>query len=247
MNRQRDLGGAAPQAAPLPRSRLLWLPLLLALLGCAGRSHHPHGATHGHGAHDATVRHSFEDVEHWKAVFDDPARDAWQQPRAVVDALGIMPGMCVADIGAGTGYFSRYLSTAVGENGSVLAAEPEPNLLGHLRQRAETEGSANLTPILASFDNPRLPAGAVDLVLIVDTFHHIDDRLNYFRRLQRALKPGGRVAIVDFKKEEAPVGPPVEHKLAREQVVEELQRAGYQLLGEPVLLPYQYVLIFAPR
>ncbi len=197
--------------------------------------------------HDATVHHSFADVSHWTAVLDDPARDAWQKPQAVVQALAILPGMCVADLGAGTGYFTRYLSAGVGETGTVLAVDTEPNLVVHLRQRAEREHTANVVPILASPDNPRLPAAAVDLVLIVDTVHHIDDRINYFRRVQRFLKPGGRVVVVDFKKEELPVGPPPEHKLRPEQIAEEFAAAGYELIAEPDLLPYQYVLIFRSK
>jgi len=85
----------------------------------------------------------------------------------------------------------------------------------------------------------------VDVVLIVDTFHHLDDRVNYLRRLKPFLKPAGRIAIVDFKKEPLPVGPPPEHKLAREQVVEEFAAAGYRLAAEPAVLPYQYFLIFS--
>jgi ubiquinone/menaquinone biosynthesis C-methylase UbiE len=201
-----------------------------------------------HGHHDATARHSFEDVSHWVAVFDDPARDAWQKPAAVVRALQLRPGMCVADLGAGTGYFSRYLAAGVGAAGTVLAVDTEPNLVVHLRERAEREQTPNVVPILASADNPRLPTGLVDLVLIVDTVHHIDDRIAYLRRLQRALKPGGRVAVVDFKKDaDVPVGPPPEHRLAREQIVEEFQSAGYQLVAEPRLLPYQHFLIFTPQ
>jgi ubiquinone/menaquinone biosynthesis C-methylase UbiE len=197
--------------------------------------------------HDATVRHSFADVQHWVAVFDDPARDAWQKPAEVVQALEIRRGMCVADLGAGTGYFSRYLSAAVGERGTVFAVDTEPNLVVHLRERAEHERTPNIVPILASADNPRLPAGMVDLVLIVDTAHHIDDRVEYLRRLQRALKPGGRVVVIDFKKDaEVPVGPPTEHRLARAQVVEEFQSAGYRLFAAPEVLPYQYFLIFHP-
>jgi ubiquinone/menaquinone biosynthesis C-methylase UbiE len=197
--------------------------------------------------HDATVRHSFADVQHWIAVFDDPARDAWQKPAEVVKALEIRRGMCVADLGAGTGYFSRYLSTAVGERGTVFAVDTEPNLVVHLRERAEHEQTPNVVPILASADNPRLPGGMVDLVLIVDTVHHIDDRVEYLRRLQLALKPGGRVVVIDFKKEaDVPVGPPAEHRLARAQVVEEFQRAGYQLAAAPEVLQYQYFLIFRP-
>lgn len=225
--------------------------LLAALLACASAAHAAgepaHGGHHGAGdADDATARHSFEDVEHWSRVFDDPARDAWQKPAALVAALELPRGGTVADVGAGTGYFSRHLSGAVGSGGTVLAADVEPALVAHLRRRAEQEGLANVVPILASLDNPRLPAGASDVVLIVDTWHHIDDRVAYARRLASALKPGGRVVIVDFQKRELPVGPPLEHKLAREQVVEEMSQAGYTLAVEPDVLPYQYVLVFAP-
>jgi predicted methyltransferase len=196
---------------------------------------------------DATTHQTFCDVEHWKAVFDDPARDEWQKPAEVVKALALRPGMTVADLGAGTGYFSRHLSAAVGSDGTVLAVEPEPKLLAHLRDRAEREKTANVVPILASLDNPRLPPRSVDVVLVVDTFHHIDDRVAYFGALRRVLRPGGRVAVVDWEKRPLPVGPPPEHKLAREQVVDEMRAAGYALVAEPDVLPYQYVLIFAPR
>jgi ubiquinone/menaquinone biosynthesis C-methylase UbiE len=179
-------------------------------------------------------------------VFDDPARDGWQKPREVVAALGLGPGMTVADLGAGTGYFARALSAAVGARGSVLAADTEPGLVEHLRKRAEQEGLANLVPILSSADNPRLPAGGVDVVLIVDTYHHLDDRVAYMRRLAGVLKPSGRIAVVDWQKRELPVGPGLAHKLAREQVIDEMERAGYRLGAEPDLLPYQYFLLFTP-
>lgn len=194
----------------------------------------------------ATTHHSFADVEHWKAVFDDPARNAWQKPAAVIAALGLHAGMSVADLGAGTGYFCSYLSAAVGTQGTVLAVEIEPNLVVNLRERAEKEAAGNVIPVLASFDNPRLPATGVDLILIVDTFHHLDDRLAYFQRMKRFLKPEGRVVIIDWLKGERPVGPPPEHTVAREQVVEEMRTAGYTLVEEPDLLPYQYFLIFRP-
>ncbi len=195
---------------------------------------------------DATSHRSFADVPYWSGVFDDPARDAWQKPDALVAALHLQPGMCVADVGAGTGYFSRRLSQAVGPTGTVLAVEVEPNLVTHLRARAEKEGTANVVPVLGSLDNPRLPAGAVDVLLIVDTYHHIDGRVAYMRAQRRALRPGGRVVIVDWEKRPLPVGPEMDHKLAREQVVEEMQRAGYRLDGQPDVLPHQYVLIFVP-
>ena len=154
--------------------------------------------------------------------------------------------MTVADLGAGTGYFARPLAQAVGAHGTVLAADTEPALVEHLRRRAEQEGLANLVPILASADNARLPAGGADLILIVDTYHHIDDRVAYLRRLAAALKASGRVAVVDWQKRALPVGPALDHKLAREQVIEEMSKAGYRLTAEPDVLPYQYFLLFTP-
>ena len=206
------------------------------------------GAARAHAASDdATSHKSFADVQQWVSVFDDPARDAYQKPAEVVHALRFRSGMRVADVGAGTGYFSRYLSTAVGVTGAVFAADTEPELVRHLRERAEKEQTDNVVPILASADNPRLPRGAVDLVLLVDTFHHIDRRIAYFRRLRGTLTPGGRVAVVDWQKRETPVGPELDHRLAREQVVEEMRAAGYALVAEPDVLPYQYCLVFRPR
>ena len=152
--------------------------------------------------------------------------------------------MVVADLGAGTGYLSHHLANAVGAGGTVLVVETEPNLVVHLRKRAEEERTPNVVPILASTDNPRLPAGGVDLVIVLDTYHHVDDRIAYFRALHRALRPDGRIAIVDWHKRELPVGPPPDHKLAREQVVEEMRAAGWSVAQELDLLPYQYVLVF---
>jgi ubiquinone/menaquinone biosynthesis C-methylase UbiE len=196
------------------------------------------------GDHDATSHQSFADVDHWTKVFDDPGRAAWQKPEEVVRALGLRPRMTVADLGAGTGYFSRHLSAAVGPDGAVFAVDPEPKMLERLRARAEAERTANVVPVLASLDDPRLPAGAVDVVLVADAYHHVDDRIAYFTRLRRVLRPGGRIAVVDWQKRDLPVGPPLEHKLAREVVVEEMTSAGYALVAEPDFLPYQYFLIF---
>jgi predicted methyltransferase len=105
-----------------------------------------------HDAYRATSHRSFENVEHWKKIFDDPVRDEWQKPQEIIRALGIAPGMKVADVGAGTGYFSAHLSKAVGATGSVLAVEVEPNLVVHLRERAQAEATANVIPVLASAD-----------------------------------------------------------------------------------------------
>jgi ubiquinone/menaquinone biosynthesis C-methylase UbiE len=244
---------ADPAATPVPDAQ----PAVVIATGGAPaatpsvkhhtRRHGAHEATDAaRGPHDATARHAFDDVAHWSRVFDDPERDAWQKPAELVAALGLAPGATVADLGAGTGYFARHLVNAVGPRGTVLAADTEPALVEHLRRRAEQEGFANLVPILASADNPRLPTGTSDVVLIVDTWHHIDDRVAYARRLSSALATTGRVVIVDWQKHDLPVGPPPDHKLAREQVIDELTQAGYRLVAEPDVLPYQYVLVFAP-
>jgi predicted methyltransferase len=228
--------------------RRLWGPsllvVILTLMSCGTPRQAVTPRVHPEDGHDATAKHSFADVERWAAVFDDPRRDAWQKPADVVASLGLHAGMTVADLGAGTGYFIRYLSHAVGELGTVWAVEPEPTLLRHLRGRAESDGLSNVIPVLASSDNPRLPHAGVDRILIVDTYHHIDDRLNYFERVHAMLKPGGRVVIVDWHKRELPEGPPVDHKLAREHVIDEMHMAGYRLVAEPDVLPYQYLLVF---
>jgi len=198
------------------------------------------------GPHDATARHPFDDVERWVRVFDDPGRDAWQRPSLVVEALRLRPGMVVADLGAGTGYFLPYLAKALRPGGIILAIDPQPEMVRHLAERTHEAKIAGVVPVLALPDDPFLPEGRVDRVLIVDTYHHIDDRTGYFRRMRRALAPGGRVVVVDFHKKPLPVGPPPEHKLERDFVVKEMTLSGYDLADEKDFLPYQYLLVFAP-
>jgi len=197
-------------------------------------------------SHDATIHHSFDDVSKWVQVFDDPGRDVWQKPDAVIQALGVAPGMTVADLGAGTGYFSVHLAKAVGEKGRVLAIDVEPKLVDYMKERAEKAKLAQLVAVLAPVDDPKLPQRGVDLVLIVDTWHHIDDRLHYLEKLASGLKAGGRVAVVDFKKGDFPVGPPDAHKLTADSVIAEFDSAGWSLAKQWDELPYQYALVFTP-
>lgn len=203
-------------------------------------------AEHAGHAHDATVKHSFDDVEKWIQVFDDPGRDEWQKPDEVLRVLGVAPGMTVADLGAGTGYFSVRAARAVGPAGRVLAIDLEPNLVNYMKDRAVKEKLPQMVPQLCATDDPKLPARGVDLVLIVDTWHHLDDREHYLAKLAVGMKPGGRVAVVDFKKGDFPVGPPDAHKLPPEAVVEEFKSAGWSLAKRWDELRYQYVLVFTP-
>jgi FkbM family methyltransferase len=186
-------------------------------------------------------QHSFSGAEGWARVFDDPARDDWQKPQQVIEALKLAPDAAVADIGAGTGYFTVRLAQALPQ-GRVYAADLEPDMVKHIEQRARQMKLANVTAVLAAADDARLPA-KVDRVLIVDTYHHIGNREAYFRRLAGSLKPEGEVAIVDYTRE-SPMGPPVSARLTAAEVKAEMQRAGYVLSAEHGFLPHQYFLLF---
>ena len=189
----------------------------------------------------ATHRHSFGGAEHWARVFDDPARDEWQKPHEVIQALNLAPDAVVADIGSGTGYFSIRLAHFV-PKGRVFGVDIEPDMVKYLAERAKREGLANVTAVAGQPGDARLPA-KVDLVLMVDVFHHIADRGPYFRRLRNSLKSGGQVAIIDFKKN-SPMGPPAGERIAPDEVKTELRAAGYAPVKELDFLPDQYFLIF---
>lgn len=197
-------------------------------------------------AYRATSDRRFANVEHWERIFDDPERAEWQKPDAIVNALGIGPGMRVADVGAGTGFMIPFLSKAVGAAGTVFAVEVEPNLVTHLRERAEKEHTANVVPVLASLDNPRLPQTSLDAALFVDAYHHVDQRREYLKKVAAALKPGGRIAVVEWKPGELPVGPKEEdHKLPEALVLKELGAAGFERVPTALALPHQYFVIFS--
>ena len=191
-----------------------------------------------------THRHSFGDAEKWAHVFDDPQRDAWQKPHEVIQALALKPDAIVADLGAGTGYFAARLARML-PKATVYAVDVEPEMVKYLGERAKREGLANLEPVAATPGDARLPEKA-DLILLVDVYHHVEDRGRYFRKLAAALKPGGRLAVIDFKLD-SPQGPPRRSRVAPEQVKTELAKAGYALEVEHRFLPYQYFLVFQPN
>lgn len=212
---------------------LLALALLsLAAAPDAGPAEHHHGA-HGNPA----------DLSGYIADMESPERAAWQKPDEVVAALGLKPGQTACDLGAGPGYFTLRLSKAVGENGRVYAVDVEPQMLAALAERLQKSGVRNVTPVLALSDDALLPRGACDLILIVDTYHHLDGGAAYLRQLSAALAPGGRIANIDFHKRELPVGPPVAHKVSREDFLKDAQGAGLKVVGEKAFLPYQYFVV----
>jgi len=212
--------------------RALLALVLLASAGAQGLAQAPH-----------THQHDFSGAERWARAFDDPARDRWQMPHEVIQALRLAPDAVVADIGAGTGYFAVRLAHMT-PKGRVFAVDIEPDMVRYLGERAKREKLPNVEPVLAKPADPQLPA-KVDRVLIVDTYHHIDQREKYFRRLLGYLKPGGEVAIVDFTRD-SPVGPPVSARIPSQQVIEEMKLAGYALAASHTFLPHQYFLVFRP-
>ena len=193
-----------------------------------------------------TTQHGFEDINRWVAVFEDPKRGEWQKPDDVVTMLNIRPGDAIADIGAGTGYFTRRFAVAVGPEGKALGLDIEPSMVKYMKEDAQKRGLKNYEARLVKADEPGLAPQSVDIIFICDTYHHIEDRVVYLNNLKKSLKPNGRVVVVDFYKKELPVGPPPAMKLSEETVKDEFLKAGYRLTRHLSFLPYQYFLEFEP-
>ncbi|HSF15712.1 MAG TPA: methyltransferase domain-containing protein [Vicinamibacteria bacterium] len=200
---------------------------------------------HGHEQQHHDPQHSFTDTEQWIEAFENAERDAQQKPDDVVRALKLSPGEAVADIGTGTGYFTRRLARAVGDDGIAYAVDIEPNMLRYVAERALREGQPNIVPVLATASSPMLAPSSVDLVFICNTIHHIDARGDYYRILARILRRGGRLAIVDFHEDaELEDGPSKEMRIAKQSLIDEISAAGFRLVEEHDFLPVQYFLIF---
>lgn len=176
-------------------------------------------------------------------------RDGWQHPARVVEALALENGDRVAEIGAGSGYWLPWLSEAVGPTGRVYAVEVEGDLVEALEARVAREGLANVTVVLGRYEDPELPDASIDLALTCLTYHHIEERSDYFRRLRSDLSDGGRVAHLDDRPD---VPPPFRwfqsegHWSDPEAVRLEMAEAGYRLVAEHDFLPLQSFLVFAP-
>jgi SAM-dependent methyltransferase len=202
-----------------------------------GHAHKPEPQADHFGRH-------FDNAAEWAKSFDDPARDEWQMPARVVDALRLKPGQILADVGAGTGYFTVRLARSPAAP-KVYAVDIEPSMVEYVKQRALREGLKNVVAVQAGLDGTNLPE-PVDLVLIVDTYHHIPNRVAYFTALKALMKPGARLAIVDFRKD-APSGPPVEFRFTSDEISAELAEAGFTLLTSHDFLPRQIFLVYGVK
>jgi ubiquinone/menaquinone biosynthesis C-methylase UbiE len=217
--------------------RGLWtLAATLAAHTAAYAQAHDPATRREHGAHT--------DVDAYIRMLDSESRDGYQKPDEVVAALALKPGDTVADIGAGSGYFTLRFARAVGAAGRVYAVDVEPRMVEHIEERAAEAGLANVTAALAPPDDPRLPEHKVDLVFFCDVWHHVEKQAAYIEALRNALAPGGRIVMIDYQKRPLPVGPGMDTKIAREDVVKQMQENGFRLALEPTFLPYQYFLVF---
>ena len=226
----------------------IWSISLLALLtalglGCNGRSSQKEptaAASVAAEQRSSGAEHELPEPQSYAHQLDDPARDEWQKPEEVVELLDCRPGMTVVDLGAGTGYFIGYLSQAVGPRGRVLALDTEGSMLTAIYARIEKEGLQNVKPDRIPPENPMLGRRSVDRVLVVNTWHHITDRVAYAKKLRNALRGEGLVLIVDFTMD-SPHGPPAAVRLSDDTVVGELEAAGFSAEVLEESLPYQYV------
>ncbi|HWG96182.1 MAG TPA: class I SAM-dependent methyltransferase [Nitrospira sp.] len=192
------------------------LVLVLALTGCTGWSSQP---------------------------INDPSRDTWQKPQGVVEKLSIARGSRIADLGAGGGYFTWHLAKAVGARGTVYAVDTEERAINTIFQEMVSRGTPNVRPVRAEPRDPKLPE-PVDLVFSCDTYHHMIDRVAYFRSLASSLRPGGRVAILDLHPRGFVSGL-FGDRVGKEEVRREMEDAGYLLIDDFDLIDRQHFQIFA--
>ena len=213
---------------------------VVAVLPAAQPPHAPTAA--GHDSEARHMAHSFDDAERYAESFDNPARDAWQMPERVIEALDIEPGDAVADIGAGTGYFTVRLAGSTGAR-TVYAVDIESSMVDYVRDRAADARLGKVVAVLADAAGTNLPE-PVDVALIVNTFHHIPDRVAYFSALRALMTPGARLAIVDYRKGASGGGPPDEFRFTTDEITAELSRAGFELVTTHDFLPRQSFLIY---
>ena len=177
----------------------------------------------------------------------DYGRDSWQKPDEVVKSLNLEPGDVIADIGAGRGYFTRLFAVAVHPGGKAMGLEISSSDVEAMKREAERLGLDTYTAVLVESDDPGFDPGSVDVVFLCNAYHHLGNRVEYFKKVSGGLKKDGRVVIVDFYNKQMDVGPPPGHTLAKEVVLAEMKEAGYQVLGEKDFLEYQYYLEFGMK
>jgi len=173
-----------------------------------------------------------------------PEREAEEQPDAALDAIGIAKGSTVADVGAGAGYLTWRLAERVGPEGKVYGNDIQPQMLDLLRRNMQQRKITNVEPVLGAVDDPKLPRGGVDLVLVVDVYHEFSEPQSMLRHIRESLRPDGRLVLLEYRGEDPKVPIRPEHKMTISQVKAELEPEGFRMERVSEVLPRQHILIF---
>lgn len=189
------------------------------------------------------------DINRYIHALERPERDQHQQPEKVIETLNLIPGMMVIDIGAGSGYFTRRFAQSVGDKGQVIAIDIEQKMLNYNKGELEKIGLANRVRfILAEKEGPTFSGNNADIVFLCDVYHHLEDQVDYLKNTKPALKPNGRVVIIDYYNDarSGTLGFSKRHLVSKEQVIKDMDQAGFTLGKEHTFLPRQYFLEFVP-
>ncbi len=173
-----------------------------------------------------------------------PERAIEENPEGALEALHLKPGMVVGDVGAGTGYISLRMARRVGPTGKVYSEDVQPEMLRRLRQNASAAHLANIETVLGAEADPKLPAGRLDLIILVDVYHEFSQPQKMLRRMREALKPDGRLVLLEYRKEDPTIPIRPEHKMSVQEVKTEVEAEGYQMADVIETLPRQHIIIF---
>ncbi|HNP28563.1 MAG TPA: class I SAM-dependent methyltransferase [Nitrospirales bacterium] len=195
----------------------------------------------------ASCAHQPWDINRYILALERPERDQYQQPEKVIETLNLTSGMVVIDIGAGSGYFTRRLAEAVGDTGQIIAIDVEPKMLNYNKRELEKLGLDNRVRfVLSESEGPTFSGNNADIVFLCDVYHHLEDQVDYLANTKPALTPDGRVVIIDYYADErsGTLGFSKRHLVPKEQVIKDMEQAGFTLSKEHTFLPRQYFLEF---
>ena len=170
-------------------------------------------------------------------------REDEEAPSKAIEALALTPGMVVADIGAGSGYYTSRMAKKVAPSGRVIATDIQPGMIAILERRIKSEGLANVTTVLGAMDDPKLDANSIDLAIMVDVYHELQQPQAFLQRLKPAFKPGGRLVLLEFRKEDPKVPILEVHKMSVAEVKAELEAEGYAIERVIDVLPWQHIIV----
>src|SRR6516165_456086 len=203
---------------------LLCLTLFVLPLSVAAQDAVPRDEHEMHRLHN--------DPKAYIGALEDPKRDTYQKPQEVMTALGIKSGEVIADIGAGSGYFTFRLAHHVGGKGKIYAVDVSPDMILHINRRIRELNVSNIVLVLSDPDDPLLPDHSIDRFFFSESWHHIETQAKYLALMKRMLKPGGEVVMIDFQKKDLPVGPPLQMRIGREDLIKQMESHGFRLTKE---------------